>query len=329
VKKNFIASAALAAAGLLVLSACAGAADEAEAPVAEAPAATEEASGLSGTILLDGSSTVGPFAEAAAELFMNENPGVQVTVGISGTGGGFEKFCNGETDGSNASRLIKDEEAALCADNGIEFGTITVANDALSVVVNKDNPLECISVEALNAIWNLDSTIATWGDVPGLDAGELAGEELVLYGPGTDSGTFDFFTEEINGESGNIRTDYNNIGEDDNQAVQGVSGGLGAMAFIPYSFYQEYSDTVKGLAIDSGAGCIDPTVENLLAGDYTPLGRGLYMFPGAAALERPEVVAFYNFVIEQNEAISAAAGLVALTPEQKTEQLAVVAGLGS
>ena len=328
-KKNFIASAALAAAGLLVLSACAGAAEEAEAPVAEAPAATEEASALSGTILLDGSSTVGPFAEAAAELFMNENPGVQVTVGISGTGGGFEKFCNGETDGSNASRLIKDEEAALCAENGIEFGTITVANDALSVIVNKDNPLECISVEALNAMWNLDSTVTNWGDVSGLEVGDLASEAVVLYGPGTDSGTFDFFTEEINGDSGNIRTDYNNIGEDDNQAVQGVSGDIAAMAFIPYSFYQEYSDTVKGLAIDSGAGCIDPTVENLLAGDYTPLGRGLYMFPGAAGLERPEVVAFYNFVIEQNEAIAAAAGLVALTPEQKTEQLAVVAGLGS
>jgi phosphate transport system substrate-binding protein len=328
VKKNFIASAALAAAGLLVLSACAGAAEEAEAP-AEAPAATEEASALSGTILLDGSSTVGPFAEAAAELFMNENPDVQVTVGISGTGGGFEKFCNGETDGSNASRLIKDEEAALCAENGIEFGTITVANDALSVIVNKDNPLECISVEALNAMWNLDSTVTNWGDVSGLEVGDLASEAVVLYGPGTDSGTFDFFTEEINGDSGNIRTDYNNIGEDDNQAVQGVSGDIAAMAFIPYSFYQEYSDTVKGLAIDSGAGCIDPTVENLLVGDYTPLGRGLYMFPGAAALERPEVVAFYNFVIEQNEAISAAAGLVALTAEQKTEQLAVVAGLGS
>jgi phosphate transport system substrate-binding protein len=329
VKKNFIASAALAAAGLLVLSACAGGAEDADAPVAEAPAATEEASALSGTILLDGSSTVGPFAEAAAELFMNENPGVAVTVGISGTGGGFEKFCNGETDGSNASRLIKDEEAALCEENGIEFGVVTVANDALSVVVNIDNPLECISVEALNAIWNLDSTVATWGEVPGIDAGDLASEDIVLYGPGTDSGTFDFFTEEINGESGNIRTDYNNIGEDDNQAVQGVSGAVGAMAFIPFSFYQEYSDSVKGLAIDNGEGCVEPTIDNLLTGDYTPLGRGLYMFPGAAALERPEVVAFYNFVIEQNEAIAEAAGLVSLTAEQKTEQLAVVAGLGS
>lgn len=331
-KKNIIAPVALAAAGLLLLSACAGAAEEEAAPVAEEATTSEEtteaAAELSGTVLLDGSSTVGPFAEAAAELFMNENPGVAVTVGISGTGGGFEKFCNGETDGSNASRGIKDEEAALCADNGIDFGQITVANDALSVIVNQDNPLQCISVESLKALWELDSSVTTWGDIPGLDSGDLASEDVVLYGPGTDSGTFDFFTDEINGESGNIRTDYNNIGEDDNQAVQGVSGSLGAMAFIPYSFYQEYSDTVKGLAIDSGAGCVDPTVENLLAGDYTPLGRGLYMFPASSALERPEVLAFYNFVIDQNESIASAAGLVALTADQKTEQLDVVAGLG-
>lgn len=331
-KKNIIAPVALAAAGLLLLSACAGAAEEESASVAEEATTSEEtteaAAELSGTVLLDGSSTVGPFAEAAAELFMNENPGVAVTVGISGTGGGFEKFCNGETDGSNASRGIKDEEAALCADNGIDFGQITVANDALSVIVNQDNPLQCISVESLKALWELDSSVTTWGDIPGLDSGDLASEDVVLYGPGTDSGTFDFFTDEINGESGNIRTDYNNIGEDDNQAVQGVSGSLGAMAFIPYSFYQEYSDTVKGLAIDSGAGCVDPTVENLLAGDYTPLGRGLYMFPASSALERPEVLAFYNFVIDQNESIASAAGLVALTADQKTEQLDVVAGLG-
>jgi phosphate transport system substrate-binding protein len=332
VKKRIIAPVALAAAGLLLLSACAS---EAE-PEAPAPAettegtATEETAELSGTILIDGSSTVGPFAEAAAELFMNSVGGsVAVTVGISGTGGGFEKFCNGETDGSNASRDIKEEEAALCEQNGIGFGRVTVANDALSVVVNVDNPLECISVEALNAIWNSDSTIATWGEVPGIEAGDLAGEDLVLYGPGTDSGTFDFFTEEINGEAGNIRTDYNNIGEDDNQAVQGVAGALGAMAFIPYSFYQEYSDQVKGLQIDSGSGCVAPEVENLIAGTYTPLGRSLYMFPSAEALTRPEVVAFYTYVIENNAEIANAAGLVPLTDAQIAEQLEVVAGLGS
>ena len=332
--KRIIAPVALVAAGMFVLSACAGAAEEpAPAPEETTEEATEEvveeeaAPELSGTVLLDGSSTVGPFAEVAAELFQEET-GVTVTVGISGTGGGFEKFCNGETDGSNASRNIKDEEAALCADNGIEYGRITVANDALSVVVNQDNPLQCITTEQLSAMWNADSTVATWGEVDGLEMGDLAGEELVLYGPGTDSGTFDFFTDEINGESGNIRTDYNNIGEDDNQAVQGVSGGAGAMAFIPYSFYQENLDSVKGLAIDSGNGCVEPTVENLLAGDYTPLGRSLFMFPASSALERPEVLAFYEYVINNNEEIAGLAGLVALTDEQKTEQLDVVASLG-
>lgn len=332
-RKHILAPAALAAAGLLLLSACASGEDT-TAP-APAPASSEEngggeaAAALSGTILLDGSSTVGPFAEAAAELFMNSVDGaVAVTVGISGTGGGFEKFCTGETDGSNASRDIKPEEAELCASNGIDFGRISVANDALSVVVNQDNPLECISVDALKAIWESGSTLSTWGDVPGIDAGDLAGESLVLYGPGTDSGTFDFFTDEINGESGNIRTDYNNIGEDDNQAVQGVSGNVGAMGFIPYSFYQEYSGQVKGLQIDDGNGCVAPTVENLIAGDYTPLGRALYMFPSASALERPEVVAFYTYVIESNDEIATAAGLVPLTDAQRAEQLEVVAGLG-
>jgi phosphate transport system substrate-binding protein len=331
VRKHILAPAAIAAAGLLLLSACASGEDTSAPAPAPAPAESggEAAAELSGTILIDGSSTVGPFAEAAAELFMDSVGGsVAVTVGISGTGGGFEKFCNGETDGSNASRDIKADEADLCAQNGIGFGRISVANDALSVIVNKDNPLECISVEALNAIWNQDSTVSTWGDVPGVDAGSLAGEAVVLYGPGTDSGTFDFFTEEINGKGGNIRTDYNNIGEDDNQAVQGVSGGLGAMAFIPYSFYQEYSGQVKGLAIDNGNGCVAPEVDNLIAGTYTPLGRTLYMFPSAAALERPEVLAFYTFVIESNDEIATASGLVPLTDAQRAEQLAVVAGLG-
>jgi phosphate transport system substrate-binding protein len=331
VRKHILAPAAFAAAGLLLLSACASGEDTSAPAPAPAPAENggEAAAQLSGTISIDGSSTVGPFAEAAAELFMDSVGGsVLVTVAVSGTGGGFEKFCNGETDGSNASRDIKEDEAARCAEAGIGFGRLSVANDALSVIVNKDNPLECISLEALNAIWKSGSTVRTWGDIPGVDAGELASEAVVLYGPGTDSGTFDFFTEEINGESGNIITPYNNIGEDDNQAVVGVSGGKGAMAFIPYSFYQEYSDQVKGLQIDNGDGCVAPEVENLIAGTYTPLGRTLYMFPSAAALERPEVLAFYTFVIENNDEIAQAAGLVPLTQAQREEQLAVVAGLG-
>lgn len=330
-RKHILAPVALAAAGLLLLSACASGDDTTAPAPAPAPAANggeEAAAELSGTILIDGSSTVGPFAEAAAELFMNSVGGaVAVTVGISGTGGGFEKFCTGETDGSNASRDIKDEEVDRCAENGIEFGRITVANDALSVIVNNDNPLECISVEALSAIWQSGSTVSTWGQT-GLEVGDLAGSSIELYGPGTDSGTFDFFTDEINGESGNIRTDYINIGEDDNLAVQGVAGNSAAMAFIPYSFYQEYAGQVKGLSIDNGNGCVAPETENLFDGSYTPLGRALYMFPSAAALQRPEVVAFYTYVIEANEEIAAASGVVPLTAAQRTEQLAVVAGLG-
>ena len=330
-KKNIIAPVALAAAGLLLLSACAGAAEEESASVAEEATTSEEtteaAAELSGTVLLDGSSTVGPFAEAAAELFMNENPGVAVTVGISGTGGGFEKFCNGETDGSNASRGIKDEEAALCADNGIDFGQITVANDALSVIVNQDNPLQCISVESLKALWELDSSVTTWGDIPGIDSGDLASEDVVLYGPGTDSGTFDFFTDEINGESGNIRTDYNNIGEDDNQAVQGVSGSLGAMAFIPYSYYQENLDNVKALEVDGGAGCIAPTLENVQNLSYAPLGRGLFTYFSNTALARAEVLAFAEYLVNETTLINTTAGYVGLTPAQQEEALAKIASL--
>lgn len=328
-KKNFLASAALVAAGLLVLSACSAPAEE-DAPAQDtaAPAVSNE---LTGDIIIDGSSTVGPFATVAAELFMELNPGVRITVSESGTGGGFEKFCNGETDGQNASRDIKDEEAANCETNGVAFTRLTVANDALSVVVNVDNPIDCISVEALNAIWKLDSTVRTWGDVPGVDAGELASTAVKLYGPGIDSGTFDFFTEEINGEGGNIIQDppYESIGEDDNLAVVGVSGNQAAMAFIPFSYYQVAAEKgeVKGLSIDNGSGCVEPSFENVLNGTYTPLGRSLFMFPKGEALTRPEVVAFYTFVIENNEEIAQLAEFIPLTAEQREEQLAAVAAL--
>ena len=254
---------------------------------------------------------------------------VRVTVGISGTGGGFEKFCTGETDGSNASRDIKDEERELCAENEIGFDRLTVANDALSVIVNQEFPADCINVESLKAIWEEGSTVMTWGDLPGLEVGDLATTSVELYGPGTDSGTFDFFTEEINGKSGSIRDDraYINIGENDDLAVQGVAGNPGAMAFIPFSYYQEYSDQVKGLSIDAGNGCVAPEAANVFDGSYSPLGRALYMFPSAAAIQRPEVVAFYTFVIENSTFIAEAASVVPLTPAQQEAELAVIARL--
>ncbi len=320
-------------ASVLVLAGCAAESESEPAATVTVTAAdgtetTETVEALSGSILVDGSSTVGPASEVAAELFMETEPGVRVSVNISGTGGGFEKFCNGETDASNASRFIKESEEEACLANGVSYDFVTVANDALSVVVNKDNPLQCISIEQLSVMWNQDAsgTIMKWGDVPGMPA-EIADIDIQLYGPGTDSGTFDFFTEEVNGDSGNIRNDYINIGEDDLLAVQGVSGGIGAMGFIPYSYYQENLDTVKALEIDGGSGCIAPTLENVQNLSYAPLGRGLFTYFSDTALARPEVVAFAEFLVNETELINTTAGYVGLTPAQQTEALAKIAVL--
>ena len=331
----------------LVLAACGGsdsssdsteetAAATTEETTEEAPEETaeevveEEAGGgeLTGSINLDGSSTVGPLSEVAAELFMQQYPGVQVTVAVSGTGGGFEKFCNGETDGNNASREIKDEEVANCEANGIASDNIVVANDALTILVNQDNPLQCITIEQANQIWGPDATVTTWGEVEGLDIpADFGSTPIALYGPGTDSGTFDFFTDIVNGEEGAIRIDYTSIGEDDNAAVTAISGDVGAMGYVPFAFYQESLDLVKGLEIDGGDGCVAPTPENVLNGSYTPLGRELYVYASDAALAKPETVEFFNFYINNAADIASVAGAVGLSPEQTEEQLAKVAAL--
>jgi len=320
--KKLLSAAALLSASVLVLAGCAAQSDNGGSTDGDANGA------LSGSIVIDGSSTVGPASEVAAELFMEVNPGVRVSVNISGTGGGFEKFCNGETDASNASRPIKDSEAELCKSNGVAYDFVTVANDALSVVVNKDNPLTCITTEQLAVIWNADASgkITKWGDVPGMPAA-ISAIDLQLYGPGTDSGTFDFFTEVINGESGNIRNDYINIGEDDLLAVNGVRGGAGAMGFIPYSYYQEYQNEVKALEIDGGSGCIAPTLENVQNLSYAPLGRGLFTYFSDKALARPEVLAFAEFLVNETTLINTTAGYVGLTPAQQTEALAKIRSL--
>jgi len=303
------------------------AADETAAETAE-ETAEEAPAELTGSINLDGSSTVGPLSEVAAELFMQQYPGVQVTVAVSGTGGGFEKFCNGETDGNNASRQIKDEEVANCDANGIASDSITVANDALTLLVNQDNPLQCITIEQANQIWGPDATVSTWGEVDGLDIpADFADTPIALYGPGTDSGTFDFFTDVVNGEEGAIRIDYTSIGEDDNAAVTAISGDVGAMGYVPFAFYQESLDQVKGLEIDGGDGCIAPTPENVLDGSYSPLGRELYVYASDAALSKPETVEFFNFYINNAADIASVAGAVGLSPEQTEEQLAKVAAL--
>ncbi|HUG65213.1 MAG TPA: PstS family phosphate ABC transporter substrate-binding protein [Gaiellaceae bacterium] len=293
--------------------------------VAAACGGSDDAGDLTGTILIDGSSTVAPLSEAAAELFQGENPGVRVTVGTSGTSGGFEKFCIGETDISDASRPIKESEIELCGENSIDYEAVQVANDALSIVVNPANPVDCLTKEQATQIWDAGSKVRTWGDVDGLDlAADVASQRITLYGPGTDSGTFDFFTEVINGEEGRIRNDYVSIGEDDQAAIVGVEGDEYAMAYIPYSFVTEAADKVKPLAIDDGNGCVEATLENVQAGTYTPLGRGLFIYPSGTALQQPEVIEFIRFYINNAEPVAEAASFISLTPEQIEEQLEVV-----
>ena len=283
-------------------------------------------SGLSGTINIDGSSTVAPLSEAAAELFQQENPDVRVAVGTSGTGGGFEKFCAGETDISDASRPIDPkEEVPVCEENGVEHEEVAVANDALTVVVNPENPVTCMTVEQLNSVWGADSDLTSWGDIEGLDA--EFGEELQLFGPGTDSGTFDYFTDAINGEEGVQRKDYNNVGEDDNATVQGVAGSTGGMGYFGFSFFEENADTLKALEIDGGDGCVAPSLETVQDGSYQPLGRELFIYPSAEALQDESVVEFVRFYIENQDAITEAAGFIPLTEEQAAESQEKVEGL--
>lgn len=278
---------------------------------------------LSGTVRADGSSTVAPLTERAAELFQRENPGVRVTVGTSGTSGGFEKFCNSETEISDASRVIKDEEIAMCKAKGVKYEEIQVANDALSVVVNPKNPVKCLTVKQLNAIWDKGSKVDSWGDVEGLKE-DVGDEKMTLFGAGSDSGTFDYWTEAINGEEGVIRTDYNSIGEDDNAAINGVSGDEWAMAFVPFSFVQEAGEKVKALQVDGGDGCVDPTAENVQNGTYKPLGRALYVYPSAKALKKPEVVAFLKYYIENQREITTQATFIPMTEQQVAESEAEI-----
>jgi len=308
-----IASAAVLAAGV---SACGSSDDD----------ATGSGSDLSGSIRIDGSSTVAPLTEAVAEQFESENSGVKVTVGTSGTGGGFEKFCAGETSISDASRAIEPEEVEACEKQGISYEEVRVATDALTVVVNPENPVNCLTVEQLGAIWGPDSKISNWNEVPGLK--EEYDEELALFGPGTDSGTFDYFTEEINGEEGASRKDYNNVGENDNATVTGVEGSPGGMGYFGYSFYQENEDALKALEVDGGKGCVAPSAETAQNDEYVPLSRPLFIYPSAEALEKPEVKAFVDYYLDNVNEVAEVVGFIPLTEEQLEASKDAAAKLG-
>ncbi len=247
-------------------------------------------------IKIDGSSTVYPITEAMAEEFQKAQK-VKVTVGESGTGGGFKKFCRGETDISDASRPITQKEMDMCKEAGIQYIELPIAYDALTVVVNSKNDwVKSLSVEELNMIWKPGSSVKNWKQVNAAYPDKAMG----LYGPGTASGTFDYFTEAVNGKSKSSRTDYT-PSEDDNVLVQGVSGNVGGLAYFGYAYYEENKDKLRAIPISakSGAPAVMPSPEAVKDGTYQPLSRPLFIYVNAtAAAFKPEVKAFVNFYLE-------------------------------
>jgi len=263
---------------------------------------------LRGVVSLDGSSTVFPISEAVAEEFLAVAPRVRVTVGVSGTGGGFKKFLASETDINDASRTIKESERMEAEANGIDYLEIPVAFDGLSVVVNKNNDwVDFLTVQELQMIWQPGSMVDSWDDIrPNWPA-----ESIRLYGPGTDSGTFDYFTEAVNGESGASRPDYT-ASEDDNVLVQGIAGDENAMGFFGYAYYIENNDKLKVVPIDGGNGPVTPTPTTINNGTYSPLSRPIFIYLNTASLARQEVKAFVEFYLESAGQLASEVGYIAL-----------------
>ena len=275
---------------------------------------------LSGPVAIDGSSTVFPFAQAAAEGFQGENPDVKVTVGESGTGGGFEKFCAGETDISDASRPIDTkEEVPVCEKNGVKYSEVQVANDGIAIVSNTDLKITCMTTDNLKALWEPDSKISNYsqlGNQP--DGTPFPDGKVSLYGPGTDSGTFDFFTEEINGEKGATRKDYQ-PSEDDNVLVQGVEGDKTGLGYFGFSYYEDNADKLNLIAVDSGDGCVKPDKTTIQGNTYKPLARPLFMYPNQASLtDKPQVKGFMDYTLGNADELATTAKIIPLTAEQLT-----------
>jgi phosphate transport system substrate-binding protein len=311
-------------AGCLLLASVALAASSARNP-------TYNLRALSGSISADGSSTVGPYTQAAAELFSRGGASrVRITVGISGTGGGFERFCRGETDLSNASRPMRVREAAVCKSNDIgAWRAFTVANDALTVVVNSQNTwANCLSVEELKKIWEPGSRVRNWSDV----RQGFPNVELKLFGPGTDSGTFEYFTEAINGRARASRTDFQ-ASEDDNVLVQGVAGERGAMAYFGYSYYNENRNRLRAVQVRNPktGQCVTPNVQTVHNSSYKPLSRPLFVYAKGSSFQRREVQAFIDFIFDNEVRVAQRARFVPLTKQQLKRartnfHLAVAAG---
>ena len=269
--------------------------------------------GATETILVDGSSTVGPISQAVAEEFQASFRDVRVPVGVSGSGGGFKKFCTGETDISDASRPIKQIEIDLCAENGLEFIELPVAFDGLAVVANPANEfVECLTVDELKKMWEpeAEDVVVSWSQV----REGFPDEELLLYGPGVDSGTYDYFTDAIVGEEGASRGDFT-PSEDDNVLVQGIAGDRNALGFFGLAYFTANAEKLKLVGIDGGEGCVTPTEDTVNSGTYQPLSRPLFIYVSAASAERPVVESFINFYLENAAFLVSDVGYVALPDE--------------
>ncbi|HUE72923.1 MAG TPA: PstS family phosphate ABC transporter substrate-binding protein [Pirellulaceae bacterium] len=291
---------------------------------------------LTGKIAIDGSSTVFPVMEAIAEEFRNVQPSVQAPIGIAGTGGGFKKFCRGDTDISNASRPILEEEMTLAKENGIEYIELPICFDALTVAVHKDNDwVDAITVDELKKIWEpeAEGKVMRWNQV----RPEWPNEEFKLYGAGTDSGTFDYFTEAICGKAKSSRTDFT-PSEDDNTLVQGIEGNKYSLGYIPYAYYQPNTDKMTALKIDwkpdDELGPIGPSAETVVNGTYNPLSRPMFLYINKKSAERPEVKAFVEFLFDNIKELSTEVGYMPLPDKAyemgraRFEQLQTGTGFG-
>jgi phosphate transport system substrate-binding protein len=280
--------------------------------LASVGAAVAGVQAIRGTVNSDGSSTVAPFAQAAAESFERKYSGANVLVGVSGTGGGFERFCKNETDLSNASRPIRLSEAAKCHEAGIGYIQFLVANDGISLVVNRQNTwANCLTTDELKKVWDRNSKVNNWNDI----RSSFPNVPLKLFGPGTDSGTFEFFTEKINGRARQSRSDYS-ASENDNVLVQGVSGERGAMGYFGLSYYLANKSRLKVLQVNGGSGCVTPSVASVQNRSYRPLSRGLFVYAKKKAFKRDVVAAYIRHMIVNEKTIAQRARIVPLTKAQ-------------
>jgi len=278
-----------------------------------------ESSKLTGTVKIDGSSTVYPITEAVAEEFRTEEPDVKVTIGVSGTGGGFKKFSRGETDINDASRPIKEKEVKVCEENNIKSVELTVAYDGLAVLINQENDwVDHFTVEELKRIWepSAQENITSWNQI----RPEWPNEPFSLYGPGVASGTYDYFTEVIVGESGASRGDYT-ASEDDNVLVQGIAGDKNSIGFFGLAYYEENKDKLKLVGVDNGTGAVLPTTETVKTGIYAPLSRPIFIYVSDAGAKQAAVNEFVNFYLNNAGELVSDIGYIALPEQEYATQL--------